>query len=315
MSGNDAQFGGIENIVVINKDTALEELMHRHTTRSQVKYYLESRGQSLEEYVESHKRYISGVDEVISAIPIKMRYQAVHKKYLHNFIFGNKDLVVVIGGDGLFVNAAKYTNGQSIILVNPDAQRHDGVLASCGIANFDETLKSALQGKAATRKLTMAKASLNDGQAIYAVNDLFVGKSNHSSARYSLAQSGASEQQSSSGIIISTGTGSTGWRKSIITGAYGICGRGLPGENDYKFNPESDELVYMVREPFITRVTSANRVHGAIQKKQPLLITSYMPENGVIFSDGIEEDCLAFNSGMVATITPSQKKIMLVKMK
>ena len=37
-----------------------------------------------------------------------------------------------------------------------------------------------------------------------------------------------------------------------------------------------------------------------------------MPQNGVIFSDGIEEDYLAFNSGAVARIALAEKKVHLL---
>ena len=65
----------------------------------------------------------------------------------------------------------------------------------------------------------MAKASLNNGQTLYGVNDLFIGPKTHSSARYLIRSGEASEAQSSSGVIVSTGMGSTGWLKSLLTGS------------------------------------------------------------------------------------------------
>jgi hypothetical protein len=41
-------------------------------------------------------------------------------------------------------------------------------------------------------------------------------------------------------------------------------------------------------------------------------IESVMPENGVIFSDGIEGDYLHFNSGTVATIGVAERKANLI---
>jgi hypothetical protein len=38
-----------------------------------------------------------------------------------------------------------------------------------------------------------------------------------------------------------------------------------------------------------------------------------MPQNGVIFSDGVEEDYLQFGSGAVATIGVSERTLRLVK--
>jgi len=41
-------------------------------------------------------------------------------------------------------------------------------------------------------------------------------------------------------------------------------------------------------------------------------MTSHMPENGVIFSDGIEQDYLQFNIGMEVSISVAAKKGYLV---
>ena len=43
-----------------------------------------------------------------------------------------------------------------------------------------------------------------------------------------------------------------------------------------------------------------------------LVITSQMPDNGIIFSDGIENDYLAFNSGAIAHIALAERKANLV---
>src|SRR5437588_627039 len=122
---------GFEKIVVITRQTALEELVERFNTRAQARFYLEHMGASFDEY------------------------QAVH---------------------GVF----------------------------------------------RLRNVSMARAQLNDGQTLYAVNDLFIGQRTHVSARYRLSFQDRGEDHSSSGIIVSTGAGSTGWLRSVLTGAAGI---------------------------------------------------------------------------------------------
>ena len=44
----------------------------------------------------------------------------------------------------------------------------------------------------------------------------------------------------------------------------------------------------------------------------PLKVTSQMPTNGIIFSDGIEADYLEFNSGAELTIEVAAKKANLI---
>ena len=53
-------------------------------------------------------------------------------------------------------------------------------------------------------------------------------------------------------------------------------------------------------------------VFGKLNARQPLVLRSHMPENGVIFSDGIEADYVAFNSGAVATIGVAERKAHLI---
>src|SRR5919204_454026 len=56
---------------------------------------------------------------------------------------------------------------------------------------------------------------LDDGQRLLALNEVFIGHRSHQSARYRLVAGGREERQSSSGIVIASGTGSTGWARAI----------------------------------------------------------------------------------------------------
>ncbi len=82
-------------------------------------------------------------------------------------------------------------------------------------------------------------------------------------------------------------------------------------END-RFDWEDRCLVFNVREPFISKTSGAEIVSGTIDAKTPLAIVSHMPQNGVIFSDGVEEDRLDFNSGAIAAIGLGERTLRLV---
>jgi len=156
----------------------------------------------------------------------------------------------------------------------------------------------------------MANASLSDGQCLYAVNDLFIGPKSYTSARYEFRLGAQSEIQSSSGIIVSTGLGSTAWMKSIVTGSLAVS-QGLGGgaqaraANTMKW--DAPFLRFAVREPFPSVATQASLVFGTTDSKSPMKVLWLMPEDGVIFSDGVESDFLAFNSGIAATISVAER--------
>ena len=172
-------------------------------------------------------------------------------------------------------------------------------------------VRQVLHNNWACRKITFAQAGTNDGQHILAVNDLFIGPKTHQSARYRINWDDRAETQSSSGIIVSTGFGSTGWFQSILAGAMAVSGtNGHPLENGFAWDEQ--RLQFSVREPFPSRTTGIDLVFGEITQEKWLEIESMMPENGVIFSDGIENDSIAFNSGTIARIGLSKKRGQLV---
>ena len=172
-------------------------------------------------------------------------------------------------------------------------------------------------GKRTIAEVTIAEARLNSGEKLSAVNDFFIGPKTHTSAHYTIKVGDKTEQQSSSGIIVSTGLGSTGWLRSILAGATGISsalsGRSLKISEKKAVAWDSEFLYFSVREPWPSKTTGAGITFGKVTRKHPLVITSQMPENGIIFSDGIESDFLRFNSGSEAVISISRKKGYLVK--
>jgi len=111
--------------------------------------------------------------------------------------------------------------------VNPDPARWDGQLLPFQVRDLDKITREVFQTNRPKKSVTMAKATLNTGETMYAVNDIFIGPRSHISARYSISIGGKTENQSSSGVIVSTGVGSTGWLKSLLAGAAGVV-QGLP---------------------------------------------------------------------------------------
>lgn len=308
----------LDKIVVITKKTALEELVERFNTRAQARFYIEHLGASFDEYDAAHDAYYRARDAVHDAIPQGVRVQFIERAFLPTFLFGPNDLVVTLGPDGLVVNTSKYLAAQPILALNPDPLRVDGILVPFPYNIASTLFSNVLQNKFTRKRISMAQAALNNGQTLYAVNDLFIGVRTHTSARYELRFGGVREHQSSSGIIVSTGAGSTGWYRSIVTGAAGVMEHFADSpetqqaREKYRFDWEANYLFFAVREPFISKTSSAQMIFGRIEKKQTLDLVSKMPQNGVIFSDGIEADYLEFNSGTLARIGLAEKKVNLI---
>lgn len=305
-------------VIIVTRKTMLEELVERHGTRDQAEFLTVNRGQSFRDIDDAHRCYHTALNALKAAVPTSVRMQVVERAFLPNFLFSPHDLVVTLGQDGLVVNVAKYLSEQPILAFNPDPSRVDGVLVPFTMEGAEVVLNHAIYGWMSDKQYTMARASLEDGQTLDAVNDLFIGVQSHASARYRLGYRGQSEDQSSSGIIVSTGAGSTGWFRSVLTASAGVAagflGAGAVGNlrDRYRFDAEARELRFTVREPFISRTSAAEIVYGQVVEGETLEVVSQMAHNGVIFSDGMESDFLRFESGMKARITVADRRVNLL---
>ncbi|EHZ6871458.1 sugar kinase [Providencia rettgeri] len=302
---NDVRF------VLVMRKTRLQELIERFNTWPQAKFYLEHNHVEVSDYLNEHDLYHRQLVQAESVLKSLGRFQLLERKLLPSYQFSKQDIVVVIGQDGLVANTLKYLNGQPVIAINPDPERWDGQLLPFEIGQLQEVVINTLKGKIEQKIVTFAQATTNDGQSLLAVNDLFIGPKSHTSARYLLNWNGEQEFQSSSGIIISTGLGSTGWFQSILSGAQAIMG----GNNHplaKGFGWGESKLQFSVREPFLSKTTGTKWVFGTIEPSSPLAVESLMPDNGVIFSDGIEDDFLQFNSGCIVTVKIADTQGLLV---
>jgi NAD kinase len=286
-------------VVFVTRESEYELLMQRHATRAQSEFFLRRRGRSIDVTETQHTRFQEALAVARKVVPDTWRQTIVRRADLDRFLFASDDIIVALGQDGLVANVAKYLDGQPVIGVNPAPDMFDGVLVRTRLSDLGRNLRRAavMDGFEAR---TMAQALLDNGDRLIALNELFVGHRSHQSARYLISEGAISEQHSSSGVIISTGTGATGWARSIMEASH----------IGMEVGPSDASLLYFVREPFPSIATKTNMQFGRIDN-EPLLIASKMNEGGVIFADGIERDFLAFDWGMNVTVSVAERKLQL----
>lgn len=287
--------------ILVTRKTRLEELIERFNTWPQAKFYLEHSQVDAQDYLDEHEVYQRRLHEAELTLKKRGRFQRLERQFLPHYQFESADIVVVVGQDGLVANTLKYLTGQPVIAINPEPERWDGKLLPFEIDDLSGVVDRTIEGKANCHTITFAQATTNDGQRLLAVNDLFIGPRSHTSARYRLAWQSHTEDQSSSGIIVSTGFGSTGWFQSLLAGAMGVAGVERHALKD-GFAWHEKRIQFTVREPFPSQTTGVRQVFGAITPDAALTLESHMPEHGVIFSDGIESDYVPFNAGTVVTV-------------
>lgn len=321
-------------VAIVTTQTRLRGLLVRWGTRSSAKFRLNQAqaiqrlavaGTSMElneddqvaddfdQYEQEDRAYNAAVQQLRYEVDLGLPIAMVPREYLPNYDFRNCCAVVVVGPDGLVANTAKYVGSLPILGVNPDPQRFDGVLLPISLQQARGILLRTLKDAARIREVTMGEVELNDGQKLLAFNDFFIGCRTHVSARYTLQTEDASEPQSSSGVIVATGAGSTGWLSSVFNMAHGVTQlAGGTSGTAKKFNWEDRRLAWIVREPFASRQSSATLVAGILEEGKRLQLESMMPEKGIIFSDGIESDGIDFNSGSIASVRVAEQKARLV---
>ena len=113
--------------VLVERPSEYAELLARHATHEQVRFFLEQRGRSLEEVMERHAALAATHRAVLGAVPADWRTATVLRGDLDRFLFEPGDVVLALGQDGLVANVAKYLDGQPVIGLNPDPA-HAGVL-------------------------------------------------------------------------------------------------------------------------------------------------------------------------------------------
>jgi NAD kinase len=294
----------VPRVVVVTRASELELLLARRGTREQARFFLERRGQRIADVEARHGRRDAALAAVSRAIPAAWRRVRIDRGDLARFLFEPEDLVVAVGPDGLVANAAKYLAGQLVLGVNPDPERYDGVLVPHRPDDAPRLLRAMAAGRAEVEERTLARATLDDGQRLLALNEVFAGHRSHQSARYRLRLDGREERQSSSGLLVTTGTGATGWARSVNGERRRPLELPRPGDR---------ALAFFVREPFPSVATGTSLDGAVLGGEDRLEVVSEMDDGGVLFADGIEEDRLDFPYGVRARFDVAPERLRLAR--
>lgn len=291
--------------VLVQRRSEYDELLMRHGTRQQAAFFLETRGGSLDELVARHRRQEEAWNVVSTAVPSDWRRAVVERADLDRFEIADGDVVVVVGQDGLVANVAKYLTGQPVVGVNPDPERNPGILVPHRphAGEVSRLLAAASEGRCRVEQRTMVLARSDDGQELHALNEVYIGHRSHQSARYRIvAPDGSAERHSSSGVLAGTGTGATGWLRSV----WQERGSGLELPE-----PVERRLCWFVREAWPSAATGTSMTEGSLVSGAAL--TLHAESDGLVcFGDGIESDALPLSWGQAVTVTTASRTLDLV---
>ncbi|MFD7520131.1 hypothetical protein ACFV85_35600 [Streptomyces niveus] len=294
--------------VLVHRTTEYEELLARHGTHGQAAFFLSSRDRDIREVAERHHRTHRALIDVAAAVPHRWRQSRVERADLDRFLFGPEDVVVVVGQDGLVANAAKYLSGQPVVGIDTDPGRNPGVLVRHRAADTGKLLAEAAGGRGTADELTMVEAVADDSQRLLALNEICLGPAGHQTVRYRLstdarpASSTAPEPQASSGVLVGTGTGATGWLRSLWQERASALP--LPA-------PADRRLLWFVREAWPSPTTGTSLVSGALTPTDRLRLT-VESDRLIAFGDGMESDALTLTWGQTVHVGVSATRLRLL---
>lgn len=231
------------------------------------------------------------------------RQARVERGDLDRFLFAPEDVVVVVGQDGLVANVAKYLAGQPVVGIDADPGRNPGVLVRHRPRDAGALLASAHGGRA--DELTMVEAVADDTQRLVALNEIYLGAAGHQTARYRLGldeYGGAVEPQASSGVLVGTGTGASGWLRSVWQERGGTVP--LPG-------PTDERLLWFVREAWPSPATGTSLVSGELTASAQLSLT-VESDRLIAFGDGMEGDAVQLVWGQTVRVGVAGVRLRLV---
>ncbi len=294
-------------VVLVTRQTRLEELKVQHAGSVEAaEFAIISTGQDLIPYRVEQKGWETVLSAIRRAIPRTIQMVTIQKDELPRFIFDPRDLVIAVGPDGLFVNIAKYVHGQPILPFNPSPATIDGVLMRFTIEQVSIAIDAMFRNAFKIEEITLCEAYMVGQQPILGVNEIVVGRCDPQAAYYTLRYRNREEHQCSTRLLVATGCGSTGWARSIITGAQTLVANGKASLR-VPFARTDKRLIYVACEPFVSRTTAANLASGLLEDGEELTIVSDMAQGGAIYSDGMWRDARDFPTGSTVTIRRSSK--------
>ena len=290
-------------VVVVHRRTEYDELLAHHGTRGQAEFFLRSRGRDISEVDVRHTAVMQARQQVASAVPPDWRRGSVERADLARFLFAEDDIIVVVGQDGLVANAAKYLDGQPVIGLNPEPAVNPGVLVRHPVQACASLLATVAEGRGVLERRVMVQVRTDDGQRLVALNEVYLGSPTHQSARYRLGlPGGGRERQSSSGVLVGTGTGASGWCRSAWQERRSLME--LPA-------PEQVGLCWFVREAWPSPATGTSHTEGLLVGEEALLVSAES-DGLVVFGDGMEQDRISLAWGQEVSIGIAAQRLALV---
>ncbi len=250
---------------------------------------------NVEKIFESHKSQIDSLELIKRLLP---QASIVNRNELSKELVSKYKLVISLGGDNHFQYVSHFVKDSLFLGINNDPQRSDGALNSITSDKIIEIIPKILNDnfniETWTRLQTYIEGNL---VSTLAVSEIYIGEdSRYTMSRHQLIHNGKVEEHKGSGLLISTGAGSTGWFDSAIRYLY-PSGKIIPRN--------SKQVQYLLTEPHKGKFTTYKMTHGIIKEDDLFEIISLNDSDGVLLIDSLEK--IKIKEGSKITIKLGEK--------
>ncbi len=280
----------LSKIIVVPKRSkyALDLEKYKFNHDQLMKKY-EREGVNIRKIMGSHKRQKEGLKRLKKLIPEK---NFIYREKLTKELVKKSDLIIAYGGDGHFGFVSHFIDNTNFLGINSDTKTSEGILTYFDIDSFEKNLKKILNEDFKIEEWTRLEVKRNDKKIGLATSDIFLGEVERKfMSRHIIKHRNKKEEQKCSGIIISTGTGSTGWYTSASRYLF---------KKPNNFPRTAKYARFLVTEPYKGRLNGYSMLTGTLNQEEEIIITSLNNTKGIVSLDSIEE--YEFNRGTKITI-------------
>lgn len=250
----------------------------------------------LERFKKAHDEHYATL-KMIEAVLREHKIRFTKSNRGQNINYDKYDLIITVGGDGTFLEAARGIKNGVLLGVNSSLSYSVGRFCVANTANFEAILKRILKKNFRTSLFRRLRLDI-DGcrKTIDCLNDVLVCHSNPAAmSRYALKIGRIKEEQRCSGIWIATPVGSSGAIQSA-------GGKVMP--------PTAKRIQYMPRELYWGGKWKYRLTGGILSARQSVTVISLMRQ-GKIYIDGTHLE-FPFPFGATIKVTLSPRPITII---
>lgn len=266
-------------ILLVPKITKVEWDMHRlKLTEKELRDFYKKENLNAEKIFDSHEKQKSSLKRIKQILE---GCKVVERNSLTKEDVKNSKLVISFGGDNHFNYVSHFCDSNLVVGVNSDPERSVGAMTYFNVDSFEFFLPSLLNDDFEIEEWPRIEIEV-DGKMIetLCVSEIFIGESDRvNMSRHILKLNGNEEEQKGSGIVVTTGTGSTGWYDSAC--------RYIFSEGN-KFGKTSKELRFVLTEPFNGKYSKYNMLNGVVKDGENLEIVSLSDSDAVLSIDSLK---------------------------